>query len=245
MTHHARHYAHVDCPGHAIYVKNMITGAAQMDGAILVVAATEMVLATNPWAHPCRPSRLGVPYNDRIHEQVWHGDDEEITSNWSKWNMWILQNTKFPGDWFTCKSKADWKPWRRPQVGKQVLELANRAWYLYSRAKNVISDRPFRLPKSKMVFSISRCNVVTGRVEARVSFKQVDAVEIVVSATTTTTTWYCVEMFRKLLDEGLLVRTLVPITFGTSVKTRGGQVLAKPVQSKATYYIESWSVLLS
>ncbi|WP_351019692.1 elongation factor Tu, partial [Shewanella sp. AC91-MNA-CIBAN-0169] len=195
-----RHYAHVDCPGHADYVKNMITGAAQMDGAILVVAATDGPMPQTR-EHILLSRQVGVPFIIVFMNKCDMVDDEELLELVEMEVRELLSEYDFPGDDLPVIQGSALKALEgQPEWEAKILELAEALdTYIPEPARDI--DKPFLLPIED-VFSISgRGTVVTGRVErgiVRVS----DEVEIVGVRPTTKTTCTGVEMFRKLLDEG-------------------------------------------
>ncbi|WP_281709821.1 elongation factor Tu [Anaerobiospirillum succiniciproducens] len=222
-----RHYAHVDCPGHADYVKNMITGAAQMDGAILVCAATDGPMPQTR-EHILLARQVGVPYILVFLNKCDMVDDEELLDLVEMDVRELLSEYKFPGD--------DTPVIRGSALGalngeekwvEKILELADALDSYIPEPKRDI-DHPFLLPIED-VFSISgRGTVVTGRVErgiVRVS----DEVEIVGIRETTKTVVTGVEMFRKLLDQGQAGDNVGVLLRGTKREdVERGQVLAHP-----------------
>ncbi len=222
-----RHYAHVDCPGHADYVKNMITGAAQMDGAILVVAATDGPMPQTR-EHILLGRQVGVPYIIVFLNKCDMVDDEELLDLVEMEVRELLNEYKFPGDdtpiirgsaLGALNGEAKWED--------KVVELANTLdSYIPDPVRDV--DHPFLLPIED-VFSISgRGTVVTGRVERGI-VRVGDEVEIVGIKPTTKTTCTGVEMFRKLLDEGRAGENIGVLLRGTKRdEVERGQVLAKP-----------------
>ena len=222
-----RHYAHVDCPGHADYVKNMITGAAQMDGAILVCAATDGPMPQTR-EHILLARQVGVPYILVFLNKCDMVDDEELLDLVEMDVRELLSEYKFPGD--------DTPVIRGSALGalngeekwvEKILELASALDSYIPEPKRDI-DHPFLLPVED-VFSISgRGTVVTGRVErgiVRVS----DEVEIVGIRETTKTVVTGVEMFRKLLDQGQAGDNVGVLLRGTKREdVERGQVLAHP-----------------
>ncbi|OWS72936.1 elongation factor Tu, partial [Pantoea sp. VS1] len=195
-----RHYAHVDCPGHADYVKNMITGAAQMDGAILVVAATDGPMPQTR-EHILLGRQVGVPYIIVFLNKCDMVDDEELLELVEMEVRDLLSQYDFPGDdtpivrgsaLKALEGDAEWEA--------KVVELAGHLdTYIPDPVRAI--DLPFLLPIED-VFSISgRGTVVTGRVERGI-VKVGDEVEIVGIKATAKSTCTGVEMFRKLLDQG-------------------------------------------
>lgn len=222
-----RHYAHVDCPGHADYVKNMITGAAQMDGAILVVAATDGPMPQTR-EHILLGRQVGVPYIIVFLNKCDMVDDEELLELVEMEVRELLSQYDFPGDdtpivrgsaLQALNGVAEWE--------EKILELANHLDTYIPEPERAI-DQPFLLPIED-VFSISgRGTVVTGRVERGI-IRTGDEVEIVGIKPTTKTTVTGVEMFRKLLDEGRAGENIGALLRGTKrEEIERGQVLAKP-----------------
>jgi elongation factor Tu len=222
-----RHYAHVDCPGHADYVKNMITGAAQMDGAILVVAATDGPMPQTR-EHILLSRQVGVPFIIVFMNKCDMVDDEELLELVEMEVRELLSEYDFPGDDLPVIQGSALKALEgQPEWEAKILELAEALdTYIPEPERDI--DKPFLLPIED-VFSISgRGTVVTGRVErgiVRIS----DEVEIVGVRPTTKTTCTGVEMFRKLLDEGRAGENCGVLLRGTKRDdVERGQVLAKP-----------------
>ncbi|HHV6312326.1 TPA: elongation factor Tu, partial [Haemophilus influenzae] len=222
-----RHYAHVDCPGHADYVKNMITGAAQMDGAILVVAATDGPMPQTR-EHILLGRQVGVPYIIVFLNKCDMVDDEELLELVEMEVRELLSQYDFPGDdtpivrgsaLQALNGVAEWE--------EKILELAGHLDTYIPEPERAI-DQPFLLPIED-VFSISgRGTVVTGRVERGI-IRTGDEVEIVGIKDTAKTTVTGVEMFRKLLDEGRAGENIGALLRGTKrEEIERGQVLAKP-----------------
>ncbi|WP_429946099.1 elongation factor Tu [Bibersteinia trehalosi] len=222
-----RHYAHVDCPGHADYVKNMITGAAQMDGAILVVAATDGPMPQTR-EHILLGRQVGVPYIIVFLNKCDMVDDEELLELVEMEVRELLSQYEFPGDdtpivrgsaLQALNGVLEWE--------EKILELAGHLDSYIPEPERAI-DKPFLLPIED-VFSISgRGTVVTGRVERGI-IKSGEEVEIVGIKETTKTTVTGVEMFRKLLDEGRAGENVGALLRGTKrEEIERGQVLAKP-----------------
>jgi elongation factor Tu len=240
----ARHYAHVDCPGHADYVKNMITGAAQMDGAILVVAATDGPMPQTR-EHILLGRQVGVPYMIVFMNKCDMVDDEELLELVEMEVRELLSEYEFPGDDLPVIQGSALKALEGDPVWEaKVLELANALDTYIPEPKRDI-DRPFLLPIED-VFSISgRGTVVTGRVERGI-VKTGDSVEIVGIRDTTTTTCTGVEMFRKLLDEGRAGENVGALLRGTKREdVERGQVLAKPGSIKPHTTFEAEVYVLS
>jgi len=222
-----RHYAHVDCPGHADYVKNMITGAAQMDGAILVVAATDGPMPQTR-EHILLARQVGVPYIVVFLNKCDMVDDEELLDLVEMEVRDLLSEYDFPGDdtpiirgsaLGALNGEAKWE--------EKIIELASTLdSYIPDPVRDI--DHPFLLPIED-VFSISgRGTVVTGRVERGIIHVG-DEIEIVGIRETSKTTCTGVEMFRKLLDEGRAGDNVGILLRGTKrEEVERGQVVAKP-----------------
>ena len=197
-----RHYAHVDCPGHADYVKNMITGAAQMDGAILVVNAADGPMPQTR-EHILLAKQVGVPAMVVFMNKVDQVDDEELLELVEMEIRELLSSYEFPGDDIpiTAGSALAAVEGRDDNIGKEkILELMKTVDEYIPTPERPL-DKPFLMPVED-VFSISgRGTVVTGRVEQGV-IKVGDEIEIVGIRETQKTTCTGVEMFRKLLDQG-------------------------------------------
>ena len=224
-----RHYAHVDCPGHADYVKNMITGAAQMDGAILVVAATDGPMPQTR-EHILLSRQVGVPYIIVFLNKCDLVDDEELLELVEMEVRELLSTYDFPGDDTPIirGSALQALNGNDGEYGeKSVLALVEALDSYIPEPERAI-DKPFLMPIED-VFSISgRGTVVTGRVEAGI-IKVGESVEIVGIRDTQTTTVTGVEMFRKLLDEGRAGENCGVLLRGTKREdVQRGQVLAKP-----------------
>ena len=224
-----RHYAHVDCPGHADYVKNMITGAAQMDGAILVVSAADGPMPQTR-EHILLARQVGVPYIVVYMNKVDQVDDEEILELVEMEIRELLESYEFPGDdtpivqGSALKAlEGDGSDIGVPSVVKLMEEVDA---YIPTPERDV--DKPFLMPVED-VFSISgRGTVVTGRVESGI-VKVGEEIEIVGIKETTKTTCTGVEMFRKLLDEGRAGDNIGALLRGVKKEdVQRGQVLAQP-----------------
>ncbi|MDC1101308.1 elongation factor Tu [Pseudomonadales bacterium] len=224
-----RHYAHVDCPGHADYVKNMITGAAQMDGAILVVSAADGPMPQTR-EHILLSKQVGVPYIIVFLNKADMVDDEELLELVDMEVRELLDAYDFPGDdtpivvGSALKAlEGDTSDIGAPAIVKLVETLDS---YIPEPVRAV--DQPFLMPIED-VFSISgRGTVVTGRI-ARGIVRVQDEVEIVGIKDTVKTTCTGVEMFRKLLDEGRAGENVGVLLRGTkSEDVERGQVLTKP-----------------
>jgi translation elongation factor TU len=224
-----RHYAHVDCPGHADYVKNMITGAAQMDGAILVVSAADGPMPQTR-EHILLARQVGVPAIVVFMNKVDMVDDEELLELVELELRELLSSYDFPGDDIPIVkgSALAALEGRDPKIGAdQIMELM-AAVDAYIPQPERPKDQPFLMPIED-VFSISgRGTVVTGRVERGI-LKVGDEVEIVGLKATTKTVCTGVEMFRKLLDQGEAGDNIGALLRGTKREdVERGQVLAKP-----------------
>src|SRR5690348_4883792 len=224
-----RHYAHVDCPGHADYIKNMITGAAQMDGAILVVSAADGPMPQTR-EHILLARQVGVPSLVVFLNKVDMVDDPELLELVELEVRELLSSYDFPGDDIPIVKGSALMALegKRPELGREaVLELM-RAVDSYIPQPERAKDRPFLMPIED-VFSISgRGTVVTGRVERGV-VKVGDEVEIVGLRDTTKTVVTGVEMFRKLLDSGEAGDNIGALLRGTKrEEVERGQVLAAP-----------------
>jgi elongation factor Tu len=196
-----RHYAHVDCPGHADYIKNMITGAAQMDGAILVVAATDGPMPQTR-EHVLLARQVGVPYIVVALNKADMVDDEEIMELVELEVRELLSSQEFPGDELPVVKVSALKALEGdPEWSKSVLELMDAVDESIPEPVREI-DKPFLMPVEDVFTITGRGTVVTGRVERGV-IKVNETVEIVgIKEKSMSTTVTGVEMFRKLLDEG-------------------------------------------
>jgi elongation factor Tu len=241
-----RHYAHVDCPGHADYVKNMITGAAQMDGAILVCSATDGPMPQTR-EHILLSRQVGVPYIVVFLNKCDMVDDDELLELVEMEVRDLLSKYDFPGD-DTPIIRGSALQALNGEEGKfgvpAVLELVNTLDSYIPEPERAI-DKPFLMPIED-VFSISgRGTVVTGRVESGI-IKVGDEVEIVGIKDTTKTTCTGVEMFRKLLDEGRAGENCGILLRGTKREdVQRGQVLAKPGSIKPHTKFEAEVYVLS
>jgi elongation factor Tu len=224
-----RHYAHVDCPGHADYVKNMITGAAQMDGAILVVSATDGPMPQTR-EHILLARQVGVPALVVFMNKVDQVDDPEILELVELEIRELLSKYDFPGDDIPIVQGSALMALedKKPEIGKEaVLKLMAEVDAYIPQPERPL-DRPFLMPIED-VFSISgRGTVVTGRVETGI-VKVGEEVEIVGLKDTQKTVVTGVEMFRKLLDEGRAGDNIGALLRGTKREdVERGQVLCKP-----------------
>ncbi len=252
-----RHYAHVDCPGHADYVKNMITGAAQMDGAILVCGATDGPMPQTR-EHILLSRQVGVPYivvflnkADLLAEDCGGADSEEYEEMKELVEMELrelLDQYEFPGDdtpiicgsaLMALEGKDD------NELGTTAVKTLVETLDSYIPEPERAIDQPFLMPVED-VFSISgRGTVVTGRVERGV-IKVGEEIEIVGIKDTQTTTCTGVEMFRKLLDEGRAGENVGVLLRGTKRdEVERGQVLAKPGSVKPHTKFEAEVYILS
>jgi elongation factor Tu len=222
-----RHYAHVDCPGHADYIKNMITGAAQMDGAILVVAATDGPMPQTR-EHVLLARQVGVPNIVVALNKADMVDDEEILELVELEVRELLNEYEFPGDdtpivrvsaLKALEGDAEW-------AGKIVELMEAVDTHIAEPTRDV--DKAFLMPIEDVFTITGRGTVVTGRVERGI-VKVNDEVEIVGIKATTKTVCTGVEMFRKLLDEGRAGDNIGALLRGTKKEdVERGQVLAKP-----------------
>jgi elongation factor Tu len=222
-----RHYAHVDCPGHADYVKNMITGAAQMDGAILVVSAPDGPMPQTR-EHILLARQVNVPYVVVYLNKVDMVDDEELLELVEEEVRDLLTEYEFPGADVPIIKGSALKALEGDEEAKQsILELA-QALDDYIPEPERDLDKPFLMPVED-VFSITgRGTVATGRVEQGV-VNTGDEVEIVGIKDTTKTVVTGVEMFRKILDEGRAGDNMGALLRGTKrEEIERGQVLCKP-----------------
>jgi elongation factor Tu len=224
-----RHYAHVDCPGHADYIKNMITGAAQMDGAVLVVSAPDSVMPQTR-EHILLARQVGVPaivvYLNKI-DQV---DDPDLIELVEEEIRDVLKEYEFPGDEIPIIKGSALEAMENPddpEKFKSVLELLD-VMDSYLPLPERATDKPFLMPIED-VFSISgRGTVVTGRIERGI-VKVGGEVEIVGIKDTRKTVVTGVEMFNKLLDEGRAGDNVGTLLRGVEkTEVQRGQVLAKP-----------------
>ena len=225
----ARHYAHVDCPGHADYVKNMITGAAQMDGGILVVSASDGPMPQTR-EHILLARQVGVPALVVFLNKVDMVDDPELIELVEMEVRELLSSYQFPGDTIPivrgsalCALEG-----KQPELGHDAILELMKAVDAYIPQPERATDRPFLMPIED-VFSISgRGTVVTGRVERGI-VKVGEEVEIIGIKPTVKTVVTGVEMFRKLLDQGQAGDNIGALLRGTKREdVERGQVLAKP-----------------
>jgi len=224
-----RHYAHVDCPGHADYIKNMITGAAQMDGAIIVVAATDGAMAQTK-EHILLARQVGVPAIIVFVNKTDQVDDPDLIELVEEEMRDLLNEFDFPGDDIPVIKGSAFQAMENPEDGDKtkciddLLEAMDTYFPIPERAV----DQPFLMPIED-IFSIQgRGTVVTGRIERGVIHIG-DPMEIVGIRDTSTTTCTGVEMFNKLLDEGQAGDNVGTLLRGVDKKeVIRGQVLAKP-----------------
>ncbi|MGY1857750.1 elongation factor Tu [Modestobacter sp. SYSU DS0290] len=223
-----RHYAHVDCPGHADYIKNMITGAAQMDGAILVVAATDGPMPQTK-EHVLLARQVGVPYIVVALNKADMVDDEEILELVELEVRELLSEYEFPGDDVpvvrvsalkALEGDAEW--------GDKLMELMNAVDTAIPEPERDI-DKPFLMPVEDVFTITGRGTVVTGRVERGI-VKVSEEIEIVgIRPGSTKTTVTGVEMFRKLLDQGQAGDNVGLLLRGIKREdVERGQVIVKP-----------------
>ena len=224
-----RHYAHVDCPGHADYVKNMITGAAQMDGAILVVNAADGPMPQTR-EHILLGRQVGIPYMVVYLNKVDQVDDEELLELVEMEVRELLSSYDYPGDDIPIVkgSALAAMEGRDPEIGENSIRALIAAVDEYIPTPERAVDMPFLMPIED-VFSISgRGTVVTGRVE-RGAVNVGDELEIIGIRPTKKTTCTGVEMFRKLLDQGQAGDNIGALLRGTKRDdVERGQVLAAP-----------------
>jgi elongation factor Tu len=222
-----RHYAHVDMPGHADYIKNMITGAAQVDGAILVVAATDGPMAQTR-EHVLLARQVGVPYIVVALNKADMVDDEELLDLVELEVRELLSEYEFPGDdtpvirvsaLKALEGDAEWTP--------KILELMDAVDSFIPEPERDL-DKPFLMPIEDVFTITGRGTVVTGKVEQGI-VNTGDEVEIVGVRPTQKTTCTGVEMFRKLLDQGQAGDNIGALLRGTKKEdVERGQVLCKP-----------------
>ena len=223
-----RHYAHVDCPGHADYIKNMITGAAQMDGAILVVAATDGPMPQTK-EHVLLARQVGVPYIVVALNKADMVDDEEILELVELEVRELLSEYEFPGDDLPVVRVSALKALEGdPEWSEKLLGLLDAVDEFIPQPEREI-DRPFLMPIEDVFTITGRGTVVTGRIERGV-IKVNETVDIVgIRPTKQTTTVTGVEMFRKLLDEGQAGENVGLLLRGTKRDdVERGQVVVKP-----------------
>ena len=222
-----RHYAHVDMPGHADYVKNMITGAAQVDGAILVVAATDGPMP-QPREHVLLARQVGVPYIVVALNKVDQVDDEELLELVEMEIRELLTSYGFPGDDTPIVRVSALKALEGDEAaGDQIMELMDAVDTWIPEPVRA-TEKPFLMSIEDVMSITGRGTVVTGKVEQGV-VKVGDEVEIVGLRPTTKTVVTGIEMFRKLLDQGQAGDNLGALLRGTKKEeVERGQVLCKP-----------------
>ena len=241
-----RHYAHVDCPGHADYVKNMITGAAQMDGAILVVNAADGPMPQTR-EHILLGRQVGIPFMVVYMNKVDQVDDEELLELVEMEIRELLSKYEYPGDDIPIirGSALHAMNGTRPEIGEESIKALMKAVdeYIPTPARPV--DQPFLMPIED-VFSISgRGTVVTGRVERGV-INVGDEIEIVGIRATQKTVCTGVEMFRKLLDRGEAGDNIGALLRGIDREgVERGQVLCKPGSVKPHTHFEAEAYILT
>src|SRR5688500_12557894 len=242
----ARHYAHVDCPGHADYVKNMITGAAQMDGAILVVSAADGPMPQTR-EHILLAKQVGVPSIVVYMNKVDQVDDEELLELVELEIRELLSSYDFPGDDIPIVKGSALAALedKTPEIGENsILELMAAVDAYIPQPERPL-DRPFLMPIED-VFSISgRGTVVTGRVETGI-VKVGEEVEIIGLKDTVKSVVTGVEMFRKLLDQGQAGDNVGVLLRGIKREdVERGQVLAKPGSIKPHMNFKAESYILT
>ncbi|MDH6136557.1 elongation factor Tu [Kitasatospora sp. MAA4] len=241
----ARHYAHVDCPGHADYIKNMITGAAQMDGAILVVAATDGPMPQTK-EHVLLARQVGVPYIVVALNKADMVDDEEILELVELEVRELLSEYEFDGDNLpvvrvsALKALEGDKEWGEKLLG--LMHAVDEA--IPTPVREV--DQPFLMPIEDVFTITGRGTVVTGRIERGV-LKVNETVDIIgIKTTKTTTTVTGIEMFRKLLDEGQAGENVGLLLRGIKREdVERGQVIIKPGSVTPHTDFEAQSYILS
>ncbi|WP_415836590.1 elongation factor Tu, partial [Palleronia rufa] len=242
----ARHYAHVDCPGHADYVKNMITGAAQMDGAILVVNAADGPMPQTR-EHILLGRQVGIPSMVVYMNKVDQVDDEELLELVEMEIRELLSSYEYPGDDIPIVKGSALAAMNgeNPEIGENSIRELMAAVDEYIPTPERAIDQPFLMPVED-VFSISgRGTVVTGRVERGV-INVGDSIEIVGIRDTKTTTCTGVEMFRKLLDRGEAGDNIGALLRGIDREgVQRGQVLCKPGSVKPHTKFEAEAYILT
>ncbi|SFS84904.1 elongation factor Tu [Marininema halotolerans] len=240
-----RHYAHVDCPGHADYVKNMITGAAQMDGAILVVSAADGPMPQTR-EHILLSSQVGVEHIVVFLNKVDMVDDEELLELVEMEVRELLSEYDFPGDDIPVIAGSALKALEDPnsEWAQKILDLMTAVdEYVPTTARDI--DKPFLMPVEDVFTITGRGTVATGRVEQGV-IKVSDEIEIIGMVDTRKTVCTGVEMFRKLMDQAEAGDNIGALLRGVNREDiQRGQVLAKPgsvkphTKFKAQVYILS------
>ena len=224
-----RHYAHVDCPGHADYVKNMITGAAQMDGAILVVAATDGVMAQTK-EHILLSRQVGVPYIVVFMNKCDMVDDEELLELVDMEIRELLNEYEFPGDDTPIIQGSALKALEDPNGpwGDKIMELMDAVDSWIPDPQRA-TDQPFLMPVEDVFTITGRGTVATGRVERGVLHLNEDVEIIGIKEEVQKTTVTGIEMFRKLLDEAQAGDNIGALLRGIKREDiERGQVLTKP-----------------
>jgi len=222
-----RHYAHVDCPGHADYVKNMITGAAQMDGAILVVSAADGVMPQTR-EHILLARQVNVPHVVVYLNKIDQVDDEELIELVEEEVRDLLKEYEFPGDDTPIIKGSALKALEGDEEAKQsILELADALdTYIPEPVRDL--DKPFLMPVEDIFSITGRGTVATGRIEQGI-VNTGDEVEVVGIRDTSKTVVTGVEMFRKILDQGQAGDNVGCLLRGTKrEEIERGQVLCKP-----------------
>jgi elongation factor Tu len=222
-----RHYAHVDCPGHADYVKNMITGAAQMDGAILVVSAADGVMPQTR-EHILLARQVNVPHVVVFLNKIDQVDDEELIELVEEEVRDLLKEYEFPGDDTPIIKGSALKALEGDEEAKQsILELADALdTYIPEPVRDL--DKPFLMPVEDIFSITGRGTVATGRIEQGI-VNTSDEIEIVGIRDTSKTVVTGVEMFRKILDQGQAGDNVGCLLRGTKrEEIERGQVLCKP-----------------
>jgi elongation factor Tu len=222
-----RHYAHVDCPGHADYVKNMITGAAQMDGAILVVSAADGVMPQTR-EHILLARQVNVPHVVVFLNKIDQVDDEELVELVEEEVKDLLNEYDFPGDETPIIKGSALKALEGDEAAQQAVFDLAAALDSYIPEPTRELDKPFLMPIEDIFSITGRGTVATGRVEQGI-VNSGDEVEIVGINPTTKTTVTGVEMFRKILDQGQAGDNIGALLRGTKrEEIERGQVLCKP-----------------
>jgi elongation factor Tu len=242
----SRHYAHVDCPGHADYVKNMITGAAQMDGAILVCAASDGPMPQTR-EHILLGRQVGIPYMVCYMNKVDLVDDEELIELVEMEIRELFSSYEYPGDDIPIIKGSAHQAMigERPEIGESSIRALLKAVDEYIPTPARAIDQPFLMPIED-VFSISgRGTVVTGRIERGV-INVGDEVEIVGIRATKKSVCTGVEMFRKLLDRGEAGDNVGVLLRGIDRDgVERGQVLCKPASVKPHTKFEAQAYILT
>ncbi|MHC5906918.1 elongation factor Tu [Streptomyces sp. S6] len=241
----ARHYAHVDCPGHADYIKNMITGAAQMDGAILVVAATDGPMPQTK-EHVLLARQVGVPYIVVALNKTDMVDDEEILELVELEVRELLSEYEFPGDDVPVVRVSALRALEGdPGWARSVLDLLDAVDVAVPQPERDV-DRPFLMPIEDVFTITGRGTVVTGRIE-RGTLRVNTEVEIIgIHEQKTRTTVTGIEMFRKLLDEGWAGENVGLLLRGVKREdVERGQVVIKPGSVTPHTRFEAQAYILS